>query len=440
MLAAGGRSRSPLAALAYGRQAAQQAYDRLLIGAANQIAGAVSVRAGEIVVDIPASAFELLALAPDDRVLYAVFDPDGRVVTGYGRSPAGRRTSPGFARDDFAGEPVRLASVTRRFSERDFTGAVEVVVGQTTRARDALAAEIARSALLVVGLLGLLMAALAAFAIRSALAPLRRIEGGLAAREPRDLTPLDVAVAARDRRARRGDQPLHGAPGAAVRDHAQPDRRRLAPAAHPGRRAARPGRARRRRDRPRAAAGDRRAHPRPRRRPQPPDRPAPEPRADHPPRRRRAARDGRPAHHRHPHRRGERRRGADDLRLELPEDPVPCRADALSLVEACKNLVNNAFRHGAAPVTLGSRREGASAVLAVGDRGPGMPEALWDGAGARYDRTGGGDAAERQHRPRHRRRRRPRPPRGAALRATAAGDFEAALVLPLGPAADVSGS
>ena len=32
-----------LAALAYGRRAAQEAYDRLLVGAANQIAGAVSV-------------------------------------------------------------------------------------------------------------------------------------------------------------------------------------------------------------------------------------------------------------------------------------------------------------------------------------------------------------------------------------------------------------
>ncbi len=53
-----------VAALAYGRQAAQQAYDRLLIGAADQIADSVSVRDGELVVDIPASAFELLSLAP----------------------------------------------------------------------------------------------------------------------------------------------------------------------------------------------------------------------------------------------------------------------------------------------------------------------------------------------------------------------------------------
>lgn len=60
------------AALAYGRRAAQEAYDRLILGAANEIAGATRALDGAILVDIPASAFELLSLAPEDRILYAV--------------------------------------------------------------------------------------------------------------------------------------------------------------------------------------------------------------------------------------------------------------------------------------------------------------------------------------------------------------------------------
>ena len=40
----------------------------------------------------------------------------------------------------------------------------------------------------------------------------------------------------------------------------------------------------------------------------------------------------------------------DDLRLDLPQEAVWIRGDALSLAEASKNLVNNAFRHGAPPV------------------------------------------------------------------------------------------
>jgi hypothetical protein len=54
VLLAGGTAVA-LAAFAYGRQAAQQAYDRLLIGAADQIAGSVIVRGGTVSVDIPAS-------------------------------------------------------------------------------------------------------------------------------------------------------------------------------------------------------------------------------------------------------------------------------------------------------------------------------------------------------------------------------------------------
>lgn len=131
------------AALAYGRAAARQSYDRLIVGAANEIAGAVRVRSGEILVDIPASTFELLSLAPDDRVLYAVYGPDGALVTGYPIANRPRH-GPGFAEIDFASETARVASVPRRFSERDFTGTVEIMVAQTTRARDALAAEIAR--------------------------------------------------------------------------------------------------------------------------------------------------------------------------------------------------------------------------------------------------------------------------------------------------------
>lgn len=374
-----------LAAFAYGRQAAQQAFDRLLIGAADQIAGSVTVRAGTVSVDIPASAFELLSLAPDDRVIYAVFDPAGRLVTGYGEV---KRPAERFATGTFAGETVRLTRVSRTFSERDFSGEVEVVVGQTTRARDALARDITRSALLVVGLLGLLMVGLAAFSIRSALAPLRRVEAGLAVREARDLTPLDVAVPPEigqlvatinrfmARQARQFEimrnliaDASHQlrTPVAAIRAQAElaadePDSERQR------------GIIARIRDR---SVGLGRLtdqllshaliiH-----------------RAD-------AA----------PHTTIDLRTVAiaivdetdfedDALCLDLPDDPVLCRGDALSLGEACKNLVNNALRHGMPPVTVAVRREGARAVIAVADRGPGMPEHLWEGASRRFDRTGG---------------------------------------------------
>ena len=371
------------AAFSYGRQAARQAFDQLLIGAADQIAGSISVRDGRVVVDIPASAFDLLSLAPEDRMVYAVRDPEGRLITGYDGVP---RPSGRFATGDLGGEPARLIRVERAFAERDYAGTVEVIVGQTTRARDALARAITRRALLSVGLLGVLMAGLAAFAIRSALEPLRRVEAGLAAREPRDLTPLDVAV---PREIGQLVGTINRFMGRQARQF-EILRDLIADAAHQLRT---PVAAIRAQAELAADEGD--------------------------PERQRAmvarihARavglgqltDQLLSHalviHRAdvaPHATLDLRAIAirvveeidtdADLRLDLAEDPVPCRGDALSLAEATKNLVVNALRHGATPVTIAALRAGDRAVLAVRDLGPGMPEDLWTGANGRFGRAG----------------------------------------------------
>lgn len=152
VLAIGGVAVS-LAAYAYGRSAAQQSFDRLLIGAANQIAGSLTLRGGEVIVDIPVSAFELLSLAPRDRVVYGVIDDRGGLITGYDSlvPPEGEG---GFFSGTFAGEPARFVHVKRQIAERSFLGAVDVVVGQTTEARRELAWQITRNALLAAALAG----------------------------------------------------------------------------------------------------------------------------------------------------------------------------------------------------------------------------------------------------------------------------------------------
>lgn len=385
VFAAGGTAVT-VASLAYGRQAARQAYDRLLLGAANDIAGAILVRDGSIFVDIPASAFELLGLAPEDRILYAVYAPDGRLVTGYAVENRPRGT--GFAETRFAGETARLVSVARRFSERDFNGTVDVVVGQTTRARSALAREIAKSALVVTGLLGLLMVGLAAFAVRSALTPLRRIEGVLAAREPRDLTPLDVAVP------REIEQLVSAINRFMARQARQFEimRNLIADASHQLRTPVAAIRAQaelasEEPDGARQQAIVGRIHAR-------------------------AVGLGRLADqllnhaliiHRAdavPHEALDLRTVAirildeglpdEDVRLDLSEEPVTCRADALSLVEAGKNLLGNALRYGVRPVTLAVRSEAGRPVIAVQDRGPGIPAALrarLAAGGGRFERS-----------------------------------------------------
>ena len=52
-----------LASFAYGRSAARQAFDPLLVGAAQDIAESISISQGEPVIELPVSAFGLLSLA-----------------------------------------------------------------------------------------------------------------------------------------------------------------------------------------------------------------------------------------------------------------------------------------------------------------------------------------------------------------------------------------
>jgi two-component system sensor histidine kinase TctE len=186
-----------IAAFAYGREAARSAYDRLLLGAATGIASAITVQDGRPVIELPVSAFELLALAPEDRIGYRIMGPDGETLTGYDEIvlPPGRREiSEGFFDGTFFGEPARFSVVSRRFAERTLNGTIKVVVGQTLRARDDMAFDITRKALYVLAASGLAMLLVAVVVVRSVLKPLETIAGGLSARDPHDLTPVDTAV------------------------------------------------------------------------------------------------------------------------------------------------------------------------------------------------------------------------------------------------------
>lgn len=389
LLAAGGAAVA-VAAIAYGRGAAEQSFDRLLIGAANQIAEALTLQDGEISVDIPVAAFELLALAPDDRIVYAVYGPFGNLITGYD-GVTGPKADQTFSDGQFSGEKARFVAVDRRFSERALSGTVRVVVGQTTRARAQLTREITQSALLAVAAVGVVMSGLAVFAVRSALGPLHRIERDLATRAPADLTPLDIQVPleisrlvgtlngfmARVDRQVGATRRLIGdashqlrTPIAAIRAQSE----LAAGETDPARQHAIVGRIHRR-----AVSLSRLTdqllnhaliiH-----------------RADAVPLdvldlrlvAMAALEEIDP---------DSRRSGMTEIALDLPEDAITVKGDHLSLVEACKNLVNNAHRHGQAPVTISLRQQGRMAVLAVRDQGAGMPEDHWKDAGTRFSRS-----------------------------------------------------
>ncbi len=187
------------AARDYGQRAANRSYDHLLVSSALSIVDSVALAGGQWQVDLPYAALDLLAMAPVDRVFYRVFDARGRTITGYGDLPKApslpRASAPPRLFDAYySGEQVRFAVVARRVSSAAAQDEVWVQVGQTRRAREALAQDVVLHALVAIALLSLLSLALVWLGVYRALRPLHRIEHDLSRREPSELKPLAVAA------------------------------------------------------------------------------------------------------------------------------------------------------------------------------------------------------------------------------------------------------
>jgi two-component system sensor histidine kinase TctE len=186
------------AAWFYARIAADDAYDRLLVGAALQIAESIYAQEGSVSVDPPVSAFETLSLSTNDRIFYKVVDPRGAVLTGYDdlatTEPFAGTHEPSVSDGEYRGFPVRVAVVGRLVSDPVVPGWTQVVVAQTREARASLARDLTLKALLLAAAMVGLAFIGVLFAIRRALEPLTRVERDLRSRDPKDLTPLDLEI------------------------------------------------------------------------------------------------------------------------------------------------------------------------------------------------------------------------------------------------------
>ena len=182
----------------YAERAADRAFDRLLAASALTIAGAVQVENEAVVVEIPFAAFAMFS--GQDRVFYAVEDPDARTVTGYedlaSQMPETTSAEPSFIDVTYRGENVRVASVGRLISTPTDTGWVTIHVAETQNQREALSNEILSNAVLPVIALTLLAIGLVWFGISRMFAPLTEVEHELRSRSPDDLSAVTVPVPA----------------------------------------------------------------------------------------------------------------------------------------------------------------------------------------------------------------------------------------------------
>lgn len=176
------------------QRTAQSVSDRVLAGSALAIAERVTPTAsGQLAVDIPYSALEMLTSTAQDQVFYRVDGPDG-FLTGYEALepvlPIAVQAPARFADKAMNGVSVRVASLSRQISTGQASITYTVTVAESTLARTALTKAILfRSAFRLVGLAA--TAALIVWvSVSVALGPLNRLGDTIALRSPDDLRPV----------------------------------------------------------------------------------------------------------------------------------------------------------------------------------------------------------------------------------------------------------
>jgi two-component system sensor histidine kinase TctE len=179
------------------RDAADSAYDHLLLASASAIAERTALGEQGLRVDLPYVALDMLATTVHDRVFYAVSGPDGDVVTGYENLPAppkglGNSTplKPQFYNAVYKDAPVRIVALRSFVSSSDLSGYAMVRVAQTRGEREALALGLLRQGAIWTLLIAVSGGVAAWLGISIGLRPLDRLGAALGRRSPEDVRPV----------------------------------------------------------------------------------------------------------------------------------------------------------------------------------------------------------------------------------------------------------
>lgn len=178
--------------------AAHTAFDRTLEASLRAMREALHLRDGQLHIDMPDLALEMLDTADDPHIYYVVRDANGATVTGYGTLPGPPGAAPALYRTvfynaEFNGQPLRLAA--QRLPVHDVGSArtqlAWVMIGETLEPRQALAADILRGALLQELMLVGLALLIVSVGVWRGLRPLHRLSAAVAARDAQQLAPIE---------------------------------------------------------------------------------------------------------------------------------------------------------------------------------------------------------------------------------------------------------
>jgi two-component system sensor histidine kinase TctE len=174
------------------------AFDRSLIRRTYALADRIEVLRGQVQVDLPIAARELLLFDQEDLLFHRVTDSHARVIEGERTMPplpGNRRIKPGqlIVYDGVkGGERVRVAAFALSLAGTSASGTALVQVGETLSRRSALADRATLAIVIPMLLMTLTAAAAIAYGVGRGLQPVSRLRDRLSARQAFDLSPVPL--------------------------------------------------------------------------------------------------------------------------------------------------------------------------------------------------------------------------------------------------------
>ncbi|MDH2436337.1 sensor histidine kinase N-terminal domain-containing protein [Pokkaliibacter sp. MBI-7] len=181
-------------------RSADQALDGQLEAASLTIAEAMQWSDGMPLIEIPASALEVLATRWQERVFYELIGADGQLITRNAELPVTDKLkravskAPVYVDASYHGETIRLHGREVSSAGWDTQEPVQVWVAHTCIGRDELARTLIERTLTRILATMLIAGVILIFAMRAWMMPIRRLRSALRERELEDTRPLLVDV------------------------------------------------------------------------------------------------------------------------------------------------------------------------------------------------------------------------------------------------------
>ncbi len=170
------------------------AYDNALLDSVLDIGRQANFRQGQLHVDLPRAALDMLESDKDDRIYYLVTDATGKFIAGHRGLPLPPGTAipgkPVYYDGNYLGNPVRIAALYALLPGVPEHEPALIQVAETLNKRRTLANEIQLGMLLPELLLIVAIGLLVWFGVERGLRPLSALQKEISSRSHRDLSPL----------------------------------------------------------------------------------------------------------------------------------------------------------------------------------------------------------------------------------------------------------